>query len=127
MAGYWTPGMLASELKKKLPEVESSSTMMWGSGLNFEANGKIIKQDGLYADSDYFKMFSYPLLQGNAVTALNSPAAISISDKMARRFFGSADAAIGKTIRYQNRRDFTVKAVFADLPENSCCSSSWRC
>jgi ABC-type antimicrobial peptide transport system permease subunit len=64
-------------------------------------------------------MFTYPLLQGNAATALNRPDAISISDKMARQFFGSAGAAIGKTIRYENRKDFAVTAVFSDPPENS--------
>jgi hypothetical protein len=35
---------------------------------------------------------------------------------MAIQFFGSASAAIGKTIRYKNDKDFTVNAVFADLP-----------
>jgi putative ABC transport system permease protein len=119
VAGYWTPGLLASELKKNVPEVEYATAAMQPGGITFEAGGKIIKQDGLYADSDYFKIFPYPLLRGNAARALNDPAAISISDKMARRFFGNPQAAIGKTIRYQNRRDFTVTAVFADVPENS--------
>jgi putative ABC transport system permease protein len=119
LAGYWTPGLLAPTLKKDIPEVEYASGIMNGDGITFEAGGKIIKQDGLYADSDYFKIFNYPLLQGNAATALNNPEAISISDKMARRFFGSAQAAFGKSIRYQNHRDFTVSAVFADMPENS--------
>ena len=116
VAGYWTPGLLAPTLKKDIPEVEYASGIINGDGTTFEAGGKIIKQDGIYADSDYFKMLSYPLLLGDAETALNRPEAISISDKMARRFFGGAQAAMGKTIRYQNSRDFTVTAVFADIP-----------
>ena len=43
---------------------------------------------------------------------------MAISDKMAKQFFGSASSAIGKSIRYKNRKDFTVSAVFADLPQN---------
>jgi ABC-type antimicrobial peptide transport system permease subunit len=34
---------------------------------------------------------------------------------MAVAFFGSAAGAIGKTIRYENKKDFKVKAVFDDL------------
>jgi len=34
---------------------------------------------------------------------------------MANNFFGSPAAAIGKTMRYDNRKDFTVSAVFEDL------------
>jgi hypothetical protein len=63
-------------------------------------------------------MFSYPLLAGNPETALNSPLSIAISHKMAMAFFGSVSDAMGKTIRYKNRKDFTVSAVFADLPAN---------
>jgi hypothetical protein len=37
---------------------------------------------------------------------------------MARQFFGSTEAAIGKTIRYENFKDLRVTAVFADLPNN---------
>jgi len=118
-AGYWTPGLLAQELKKNLPEIELATPTMWNDRVNFEANGKIIKQDGLFADSGYFRMFSFPLLQGSKTMALNSPSVVSISDKMARQFFGSAEAAVGKTIRYQNRRDLTVSAVFADPPGNT--------
>ena len=61
-------------------------------------------------------MFSYTLLEGRAADALNSPNSISISHKMAEDFFGSPSAAIGKTIRFENKKDFTVKAVFEDMP-----------
>lgn len=121
-AGYWTPGLLAQELKRRLPEVQYATDIMEHDGANFEVNDKSIKQDGINADSDYFKMFSYPLLEGTPATALNTPSAMAISDKMARTFFGSAHAAIGKAIRWENRRDFTVTAVFADLPS----ASSWK-
>jgi putative ABC transport system permease protein len=118
-AGYYTPGILANEMKKSIPEIEYASQGAWTDHLTFQAGDKIIKQLGTYADSDYFKMFSYPLLKGNAVNALNSPVSLAISNKMAKEFFGSADAAFGKTLRYENRKDLTVTAVFADLPHNS--------
>jgi predicted permease len=118
-SGYWTPGLLAQELKKKIPDVQYATDMMTHDRTNFEAGDKRLKENGMDADSDFFKMFSYPLLAGDPATALNTPASIAISDKMAARFFGSPSDAIHKTIRWENKRDFTVTAVFAQPPANS--------
>jgi len=117
-AGYYTPGLLATELKKKIPEIENAVGYKRSVKTTFETRDKILKEDGAWADEDYFKMFSYPLLEGNPQTALKSPLSIAISNKMALAFFGSASDAMGKTIRYKNRKDFTISAVFADLPSN---------
>ena len=120
-AGYYTPGVLANEMKRTVPEIAYASNFSnigYPDRLTFQAADKIMKFDGCYADSDYFKMMSYPLLKGEKSTALNTPVSLCISDKMAKAFFGSADAAIGKTLRYENRKDLTVSGVFADLPGN---------
>lgn len=111
---YWTQGPLAEELKKEIPEIQSSTQMSWSDTKTFTANGKTLKQDGFAAGADYFTMFSYPLIVGNAIEALASSDGIVISQKMAIAFFGSSASAIGKTIRYENKKDFIVKAVFED-------------
>ena len=121
-AGFYTPGVLANEMKRTIPEIQYASNVSWlkdnSDRLTYEANAKIMKFDGCYADSDYFSMLSYPLLKGQALTALKTPVSLCISNKMAKAFFGSADAAMGKTMRFENKKDLTVTAVFADLPEN---------
>jgi putative ABC transport system permease protein len=117
--GYHTPGPLAAELKRLFPEIEYSCASAMPNKLTFEVGEKIIKLEGGFADSDYFKMFSYPLLEGSPLTALNSPVSLAISDKMAKQFFGSAAEAFGKTIRLDNKKDLSVTAVFADCPSNS--------
>lgn len=114
-----TPGVLADEVKKLMPEVQYATNYAWNELSTFEANNKILKQEGNYAGQDFFKMFSYPLVQGNAASALLTPSDIAISKKMATAFFGSPENAIGKTIRYQNKNDYKVSAVFEDLPANS--------
>jgi len=119
VAGYWTPGLLTQELKRKIPEIQYSTGIFDQDRTNFQVNDKKLKEDGIAADSDYFKMFSYPLLQGRAESALNTPTSIAISEKMARSLFGSADAAINKVVRWEDKRNFTVTAVFADVPRNS--------
>jgi ABC-type antimicrobial peptide transport system permease subunit len=117
--GYHTPGPLAAELKRLFPEVEYASASVMPNKLTFEVGEKKLKLEGGFADSDYFKLFSFPLLQGSAPTALNSSVSLAISEKMAKQFFGSAAAAFGKTIRMDDKNDLKVTAVFADIPSNS--------
>lgn len=100
-AGHYTPGILSDEMKITLPEVEYATGMAWNTLNTFEANEKILKEDGNHAGADFFNIFSYTLLQGEASSALKSPVDIAISRKMAQDFFGSAEAAIGKSIRYK--------------------------
>lgn len=117
---YDTPALMAYELKKVFPEVEYAINIQdENSGHTFRAGNKILKLNGAFAGADVFKMFSYPLLQGSAQTALSSPLSMAISQKMAGMLFGSPQAAMGKTIRFEDRKDFTVNAVFKDLPENA--------
>src|ERR1700730_11456614 len=97
--GHWTPGRLAAELKRSVPEICYSSGFDEQSPALFEAEKKTMNVKGSCADSDFFKMFSYPLLEGTPATALASPVDIAISRKMAENFFGSPKAAFGKTIR----------------------------
>jgi ABC-type antimicrobial peptide transport system permease subunit len=115
-AGYYTPGVLAPQMKKMLPEVEMASGFTWRDDNTFQVGDKIVKEFGSSADSNFFEMFGYRLLEGSPATALASPVSLAISRKMAMDFFGSPGAAIGRTIRYENRKDFTITAVFENLP-----------
>src|ERR1700744_699493 len=118
--GYYTPGLLGEEMKKTLPEVEYAANYSnWGNTGTFQAGDKVIKERGEYADADFFNLFSFPLLEGDKSSALASIGAIAISKKMAGHLFGSPQGAIGKTIRFDNTQDFTVSAVFDDLPARS--------
>jgi putative ABC transport system permease protein len=115
-ANYLTQGLLAEELKKAIPEVANASSMEVNNRYTFEAGDKIYKSEGTFASTDFFKMFSYPLLQGAVSGAPNT---ISISRKMAEQFFGSVALAVGQTIRYENKEDLLVTAVFENIRANS--------
>lgn len=117
--GYATQGLMPDELKRVFPEVEYATGYAWSALNTFEANNKIMKEKGNHAGQDFFKMFTYPMLQGNSTTALQSPVSIAVSKKMAEDFFGSSQQAIGKTIRYNNKRDLEITAVFDNVPASS--------
>ena len=118
--GYSTPGLLADEVKQVYPEVKyATPSAAWGMFHTFEANNKIMKRPGDYAGPDFFSVFSFPLLAGTKENALNTTTDIAISRKMAEDFFGSVDAAFGQSIRYENRKDLKIAAVFENLPSNT--------
>jgi putative ABC transport system permease protein len=117
---YDTPGLLGEELKKVMPEVELACNYQgWNNFFTFSSGNKKMKQPGSFAGEDFFKIFSYPLLQGTIETALKGPQSIAISKKMATNFFGNPAAAINKTLKFENYRDLKVTAVFDDVTENS--------
>lgn len=115
----WTPGVLAEELKKSVPEIELTTPFSWTNQHTFSVGNKIHKQATNWASGDFFKMFSYKLLQGTADGALRDRGNIAISRKMAEAFFGSPEVAIGKGIRFDNRKEMTVSAVFENIGANS--------
>jgi ABC-type antimicrobial peptide transport system permease subunit len=116
---YDTPGLLGEELKKVMPEVQLACNYSWSNYYTFSSGDKKIKQPGNFAGMDFFKIFSYPLLQGTPETALKSPESIAISQKMAASFFGNPEAAINKTLKFENYKELKVTAVFADIANNS--------
>lgn len=116
---YNTPGLLGEELKKVMPEVEFACNYGYNAYFTFSSADKKIKQPGNFAGKDFFKIFSYPLLEGTRETALSGPQSVAISKKMAISLFKSPDAAINKTVKFENYRDLKVTAVFEDLPRNS--------
>ena len=114
-----TPGILADELKRQLPEI------IYAAGLSSEehhilsAGNKVSRQGGCFAGADWFRMYSIPLLAGTPATSLSAPNNMAISRTVAEAYFGSPQAAMGKSIRFDNATDFQVTAVFENLPHNS--------
>ena len=115
----WTPGPLADELKKSIPEIQFTTPFSWPSQQTFTVGNKTNKQETNVAGADFFKMFSFKLLQGTSEAALKDPNSLAISRSMAETFFGSPETAIGKLIRFDNRQDLVIRAVFENLPKNS--------
>lgn len=70
------------------------------------------------ADKDFFRMFSFTLVQGDPTTVFNRPNTITIAQSVADKFFPNGDA-IGQVIRYDNAYDYEITGVFKDVPANS--------
>ncbi|MFN0176393.1 MAG: ABC transporter permease [Saprospiraceae bacterium] len=82
---------------------------------------KFAEKKGYYADPGVLRMFHIPLLSGNPATALEGPDKIILSEKTARKYFGSTDV-LGKTLSSNDNGrliNFEVTGVFENYPNNS--------
>ncbi|MBK7870051.1 MAG: ABC transporter permease [Saprospiraceae bacterium] len=115
---FATPGPLVPALKEEIPEIEKATRITWGNQLLFTVGDKAFKENGHYADEDFFQMFSFKMLHGDANTALKQPTSIAISEDLANKYFNTSNA-IGKVIRIDNIENYQVSAVFAKVPDQS--------
>ncbi|WP_205510936.1 ABC transporter permease [Longitalea arenae] len=111
------PLPLYDELKRNYPEIKRLSRIDDGTYSLMAGNSKFSKT-GLYVDADFLQMFSFPLVHGNAATALNDPNSIVLTESLAIALFGKEDP-IGKTIKLDNQYTVQVSGVAKDVPDNS--------
>lgn len=107
-------------LKDKYPEVEEfSRTCTWYGSL-VKTGDKQFEEDNIYlADPGFFRMFSFPFIQGNPETALEDRDAIVITEDTALRYFGKTDVVGQVLYLAQPDADFKVTGVIKNLPTNS--------
>lgn len=105
---------------RDIPEITKATRIdEFSQTVHFVYEDRRFFQDGLlYVDSTFFDIFSFDLIRGNPKTALVEPYSFVITKSTAEKYFGQEDP-IGKTIRVNDKRNYTVTAIVADPPENS--------
>jgi predicted permease len=126
-ATFWsTPGVLAPAMQAEIPGVANTCRTTEGDATPlFTIGDKAVYASGKYADSSVFSMFTLPFVQGNASTAFRQLYSLVITEKTAKKFFGSEQQAIGKTVRMDNKQDYIVTGVVKDIPANSSFEFEW--
>ncbi|NER13031.1 FtsX-like permease family protein [Leptobacterium flavescens] len=118
--GETTSGHAGELLKEHMPEIELAVQVgRYPNDATLSTEDQVIRADGRYVSKDYFKIFSFPLLEGNKNKVWEEKNGIMISEKLARILFGSASNAMGKAVDFQHRRTLTVSGVFEDIPNRS--------
>ncbi|MBK5279569.1 MAG: ABC transporter permease, partial [Bacteroidia bacterium] len=116
-----TAGPTADALALEMPEVEYAVTntfdRIFHEVLSIEGND--IKANGLYASVDFFKLFSFELIQGNKDQVLLDKKSIVITEDLAKQLFGTVENSIGKTVEWQHKKQYQVSGILHDLPSYS--------
>jgi putative ABC transport system permease protein len=123
--GLYTPAILKDNIDQKIAEVESTVRIggTWEAPVFQVENKDPFISDLIFADIDFFKLFSYNFIEGNKETALTSPLTIVITNVLSKKLFGSENA-LGKLIKVNNDKTLTVSGVIQVPRYNSCLSFS---
>ena len=114
-----SPAPLAMATKNEIPEVEEAVRISnFNRDLIQVGDVKFEEQSLIYVDSNFFRVFTFPFINGDREQALQNPEGIIITEEMAMKYFGTTDV-LEKTIRKNSKDDFTVTGVIANIPTNS--------
>jgi putative ABC transport system permease protein len=118
---YWPVcAPLAPALKEEFPEIIRDTRftrLRRGQLVRFD-NKNFTESQMCLTDPDFFEMFTFPFIQGNAETALSDPSSLVLTEEMAVKYFGTEDP-LGKTLNINNEYDFTVTGIIKNVPHNS--------
>lgn len=104
----------------KLPEVTEYVRLFYNEGIILEPTKNVFfkEEDIYYADSGFARIFSFPFLKGEPLTALNAPHSIVLTEQMAEKYFGSEES-LGKSLILDDGEPMKVTGVLKEIPENS--------
>jgi len=113
------PEPLSGVLAEDFPDFEAVSRVISSGTVTLRLEGSPhFRQEAFFADSPFFRIFSFPWVAGDARTALDSPFSMVLTERAARRIFGDADP-LGRVVRLGDDNDYQVTGVMGDVPENS--------
>jgi ABC-type antimicrobial peptide transport system permease subunit len=118
MSWNTTPKILARTIERDLPEVERTVRVNWGQSYLLTVGETKITRRGNAVDTGFLQMFSFPLVRGNAATALKDRHSIILTESLAKSLFGKDDP-MGKIIKVNNKDNLTVTGIAKDLPNNT--------
>ncbi|RFM26291.1 ABC transporter permease [Deminuibacter soli] len=115
----WSPPAPMSVFAKQIPEVEKVVRVMGrDEQLVINCNGKkFVEKNAAFADSNFFRFFSFRLLKGNIAVPFSDINSVILSQTEARKLFGTEDAT-GKTLQI-SKENFVVSGIMADFPASS--------
>ncbi len=116
----WAAGASAvgQALYENFPEVENFTRFQIWGGV-FSIGEKKFREEKIYiADTSFFQIFFFNLLEGDPVTSLNDPLEMVISGSMARKYFGEENP-VGRSLRFNGAVEVMITGIFEDIPGNS--------
>ena len=113
-----TSAPMAPALQSAFAEVENATRVLLDYLIVQSEDRRFFSKENVaYADPSVFSVFTFPLLSGDAATALEAPLTVVLSESAAQRFFGTTDC-LGETLLLADS-PATVTGVMRDMPHNS--------
>ncbi|NJK85127.1 MAG: FtsX-like permease family protein [Bacteroidales bacterium] len=113
-----TPPPLMNNIKEDFPEITAATRIKQCPKVVVKSGEKIFNEsNGIFADPDFFNMFSFNLKGGDYKSYVDQPASIILTQKMAKKYFGDTNP-LNKTI-FVKGYPLTISGIIEDVPNNS--------
>jgi putative ABC transport system permease protein len=121
-ADITTLGAVGSTLRQEYPSLIANYYRFDGINAIISKGEKHFQESVQAGDSTLLSMYGFPLLNGDARTALNSPNSMVITEGKAIKYFGKKDV-VGQVVTLGNfsggKQDYIVTGVLKTIPHNS--------
>lgn len=114
----YTPAPYGPTLKEQYPEVEEVARITEWDPQLLTVGETSFYEESTFTDPGFFKMFSFEVIAGDPVSAMEEPESVVLTESVARKLFGN-ESAMGETVTVEKQMDLEVKAIIKDLPENT--------
>jgi putative ABC transport system permease protein len=112
---YGTTSIKTGKLiREKMTGIEEVSILRSDFSQDAKVGDDIFPIKGFWAEPSLFRIFTFPMLEGNPATALNDPYSIVLTETAAHKLFGN-ESALGKAIKFDTL-DYQVTGVMKDVP-----------
>jgi putative ABC transport system permease protein len=104
----------------EVPEVEAAANILpWKIEKSITTSKGEFVETCQYMDEGIFSIFSFEIIRQTQQTIFPDANSVAICESLAKKLFGSADLAIGKSITVDKKNTCTISTIYKDIPSNS--------
>ena len=101
-------------IREKVTGVEEVAILRNDFSGDAKVGDNILPIKGFWAEPSVFRVFTFPMLEGNPETALKDPYSIVLTETAAKKLFGD-QSALGQVIKLDTL-DYQVTGIMKDVP-----------
>ncbi len=115
-----TSAPMGPDLSEQIPEILSYTRVQTGGDISIFKDDEYYNfSNPLIADENFFKLFSFRLLEGNPATVLSEPRSVVLNKETANMFFPDGSSPLGQTLRLNDQDGWKITGVIENCPKNS--------
>ena len=125
---FYSPGVpfpVTQALRLDFPQLKKVAAIFNDNGLitvpqnNNEPPKKFRETGVFFAEPQFFEMFDFAWLAGDAKQTLMAPNTAILTKETAEKYFGDWKTAVGKSLKFDNKHIFKVTGILQNVPVNT--------